>query len=88
MKFLLLSILTLSTGSWAQDYLQGEEMIYEDPSYIEENSSFAQERDPAGYEDYNLQEEIYERQEEEYYGDEPLVEDSEESYYFEEELSP
>ena len=86
MRFLLLVTFILSGGVFAQDYIQGEDMIYEDPGYVEESSSFAQERDPAGYEDYPLQDDLYDRQEEEYVEDEALFDESEDAYYAEEEL--
>lgn len=85
MKIFLFLIFLTSQALFAQDYIQGEDMIYEDTSYVEESPSFARERDPAGYDDYPMDNETYERQEEEYQ-EEPIFEDSEDDYYAEEEL--
>jgi len=85
MKSFMVMIILFYSHIYAQDYLQGEDMIYEDSSYIEDSSSFARERDPAGYDDYAPEEEIYDRQEEEYM-DDPLYDESEDAYYAEEEL--
>lgn len=85
MKTFIIFMILLSYSALAQDYLQGEDMLYEDSGYVEESESFARERGPAGYEDYAPEDEIYDRQEEEYM-DEPIFEDSEDAYYAEEEL--
>lgn len=85
MKYLF--VLLFATSLHAQDYLQEEEMLYEDAGYSEESSSFARERSPAGYDDYEpYYEEGYETRQEEQYDEEPLYEDTEDAYYAEEEL--
>jgi hypothetical protein len=85
MKILSLFTLFFSISLMAQDYIEGEDMIYEDSGYVEESPSFARERDPAGYDDYQAEDEFFNRQEE-VYDEEPVFEDSEDAYYAEEEL--
>lgn len=85
MKIIAILLISLSTSVFAQDYLQGEDMVYEDQGYIEDSPSFAREREPAGYDDYPMDVEEDYRQEQEY-DPEPVFEDSEDAYYAEEEL--
>jgi hypothetical protein len=85
MRFVFILLLSYSSSLLAQDYLQEEDMLYEDQSYVEESPSFARERGPAGYDDYSMEDEGLYRQEQEY-DPEPVFEESEDAYYAEEEL--